>query len=120
MDYDIDDDETMNDDEPVPSNKYFRWRDAEVLSGTHNMELSRIIPDPTETFNGPYYQIPCAWDKLVSNSKIYLHLSHDNHLTLYFNTEVLFNFHRRDVKHICKLLFLNNNKEAMRKKPINL
>ena len=83
----------MNDDEPVPFTKYFRWRDAGVLDGSHNIELSRIIPDPTETFNGPYYQIPCAWDKLVSNSKRHIHFSHNNHLTLYYNTEVLFNFH---------------------------
>ena len=76
VDYDIDDDdeddESMDDDATVPPNKYFTWRDADidVDLGTHNMELARIIPDPTEIFNGPYYQIPCAWDKLVSNTNI--------------------------------------------------
>ena len=77
VDYDIDDDddnESMNDYETVPPNKYFTWRDLEVFSGTHNMELSRIIPDPTKTFNGPYYQIPCAWDKLVNNTAKHIHI----------------------------------------------
>ena len=77
-DDDDDDDDDAADDVPmrydgsVQSDRYFSWRDADIYPGNLNMELARIIPDPTETFNGPYFQIPCAWDKLVSNTNIKL------------------------------------------------
>ena len=71
-DMDEADDAPRFDDDSVPPKQYFTWRDADIdpYSGRHNKELARIIPDPTETFNGPYIQIPCAWDKLVSNTNI--------------------------------------------------
>ena len=43
--------------------KLFIWRDKNW--GTS--ELCRIIPDPTETFNGPVFKVASGWDKLVSN-----------------------------------------------------
>ena len=44
--------------------RYFVWRNCNVFSGS-NEELERIIPNPAETFNGPYFTLPSSWDKMV-------------------------------------------------------
>ena len=44
--------------------RYFVWRHFNINSGS-NKEFERIIPNPTETFNGPYFTLPSSWDKMV-------------------------------------------------------
>ena len=46
--------------------KLFIWRDKQRDFTKGMSELCRIIPDPTETFNGPVFKVASGWDKLVS------------------------------------------------------
>ena len=55
------------DDAEIAEKRYFVWRDIITSSGPDD-QLMRIMPNPTEIFNGPYYQLPCGWDKIVSSN----------------------------------------------------